>query len=149
MEYANATAWIASSKLFQNIGGFSPTYFHYGEDDNFIDRLKYHNYSIRLLPNSSVYHDREHHSRGHFWKEVEHQKRKFLRKLSDPKSAPVKEIIRATKIQYFKKRIRGQKRDNIMEYHQLHGARSIGIENIQHNRNQSAILNGPFIPQPK
>lgn len=145
MQYANATAWIGSSTLFQNIGGFNPSFFHYGEDDNFIDRLHHHNYSIRLLAHSFVHHDREDHSRGHYWEEREHQKRKFIRKLSHPNSAPVKKIIRTAQIQYFKKRMRGHRKNNIIEHHQLEAARHIGIDHIENNQLLSTTLNGPFL----
>ena len=55
----NAAAWLMSRKCLSEIGGFSPAFFHYGEDDNYSDRVLYHGGKIALSPLSAVCHDRE------------------------------------------------------------------------------------------
>lgn len=55
----NAAAWLLSRDCLLKIGGFSPSFFHYGEDDNYIDRVLYHKGKIAVSPKAVVYHDRE------------------------------------------------------------------------------------------
>ena len=56
--FVNAAAWIISKKTIEHIGGFNPTFFHYGEDQDYANRLKFHNQSIAVIPTSFVTHDR-------------------------------------------------------------------------------------------
>ena len=40
--YVNAAAWLLPRKTLEMIGGFDPIFFHYGEDDNYMNRVLYH-----------------------------------------------------------------------------------------------------------
>lgn len=55
----NAAFWMIPSKLIHLIGGFSPVFFHTGEDIDYINRLHYHGYEIGFIPTIFGYHDRE------------------------------------------------------------------------------------------
>lgn len=55
----NAAIWMLSRKTIENIGGFDPIFFHYGEDSNYCQRALYHNHKIAVVPNVFAYHDRE------------------------------------------------------------------------------------------
>src|SRR5690606_3487544 len=57
--FVNAAAWMLSRKCIENIGGFDPLFFHYGEDDNYCQRVLYHGFKIGVLPKVYVIHDRE------------------------------------------------------------------------------------------
>ncbi|WGK63794.1 glycosyltransferase [Croceiramulus getboli] len=57
--FVNAAAWFLPKKTLQNIGGFDPIFFHYGEDDNYCQRVKFRNLKIGVISNSFIYHDRE------------------------------------------------------------------------------------------
>lgn len=57
--YANAAAWLLSRKTLETIGGFCPLIFHYGEDDDYMNRLSYHNIPLGLCPSEIVIHDKE------------------------------------------------------------------------------------------
>lgn len=54
----NAAAWMLSRKTIEKIGGFDPIYFHYGEDGNYCQRIKYHNGEIAFVPGTYIHHDR-------------------------------------------------------------------------------------------
>lgn len=54
-----AAAWLISKECLRIVGGFSPTFFHYAEDDNYIQRLKYKGLKIGVLPSAKIFHDRE------------------------------------------------------------------------------------------
>lgn len=57
--FVNAAAWLLPRETFQKIGGFDPIFFHYGEDDNYCQRVIYHNLKIGIVPDTFVKHDRE------------------------------------------------------------------------------------------
>lgn len=57
----NAAAWFISRATIELIGGFDPLFFHYGEDDNYLHRLKYHGGKIAFVTTSAIYHDRNEH----------------------------------------------------------------------------------------
>lgn len=59
VSFVNAAAWLIPVSTLNKIGGFDPLFFHYGEDDNYCQRLKYHNLKIGVAPNSFIHHDRE------------------------------------------------------------------------------------------
>ncbi len=55
--YVNAAAWLLPTKTLEIIGGFCPLFFHYGEDDDFLNRLRFHKMSVGLCPHVRIYHD--------------------------------------------------------------------------------------------
>lgn len=55
----NAAAWMLSRRCIKKIGGFDPIYFHYGEDGNYCQRLKYHKELCAFVPGAYIHHDRE------------------------------------------------------------------------------------------
>jgi GT2 family glycosyltransferase len=54
----NAAIWMIPSKIVHLIGGFSPIFYHSGEDIDYINRLHYHGYQIGYCPSIFGYHDR-------------------------------------------------------------------------------------------
>lgn len=57
--FVNAAAWLVSKECFERVGGFDPLFFHYGEDDNYCQRVLYHDYKIGVLPDCYIIHDRD------------------------------------------------------------------------------------------
>lgn len=57
--FVNAAAWLVSRQCLETVGGFDPLFFHYGEDDNYCQRVLYHGFKIGVLPQVYVIHDRE------------------------------------------------------------------------------------------
>lgn len=58
--FVNAAAWLMSVECIKNIGGFDTSLFvHYGEDSNFCQRMKYHDFKIILNTSAAICHDRE------------------------------------------------------------------------------------------
>lgn len=54
----NAAAWMLSRRCVEQIGGFDPIYFHYGEDGNYCQRIKYHKEQVVFVPGAYMHHDR-------------------------------------------------------------------------------------------
>lgn len=56
--FVMAAHWFIPIPVIKKVGGFSPTFFHYGEDNNFIDRIHYHGYEVGVVLKSKGVHDR-------------------------------------------------------------------------------------------
>jgi GT2 family glycosyltransferase len=59
VSFVNAAAWLLPKKTLETIGGFDPLFFHYGEDDNYCQRVLFHKIKIAVVSNAFVKHDRE------------------------------------------------------------------------------------------
>lgn len=70
-----AAHWFIPSSVIKVIGGFSPTFFHYGEDNNFIDRLHYYGYKVGVAKAARAVHDRQN-------RPVSREKSMYLKKTS-------------------------------------------------------------------
>lgn len=66
--FVNAAAWLISKQCLLTVGGFDPIFFHYGEDDNYCQRVLFHGLKIGVLPTSFVIHDREDRVKAEFRK---------------------------------------------------------------------------------
>lgn len=59
VRFVMAAHWLISRQCILTVGGFSPTFPHYGEDTNYIDRAIYHGFKIGIVPYVEAVHDRE------------------------------------------------------------------------------------------
>lgn len=57
--FVNAAAWLLPIKSLKVVGGFSPAFFHYGEDNNYCQRIIFHKFKIGVFPFAKIFHDRE------------------------------------------------------------------------------------------
>lgn len=57
--FVNAAAWLISRQCVEKIGGFSPAFYHYGEDVNYLHRVKFHHLKAGVYPKAQIFHDRE------------------------------------------------------------------------------------------
>lgn len=57
--FVNAAAWLISSECLIKTGGFDPVFFHYGEDNNYAHRVLFKGFTIGILCNTHVFHDKE------------------------------------------------------------------------------------------
>lgn len=53
-----AAHWLITRKCLEIVGGFSPTFPHYGEDDNYADRVNYWELKLGIVPEAKAVHDR-------------------------------------------------------------------------------------------
>lgn len=42
ISFVNAAHWLLPKKTIETIGGFNPYFFHYGEDDEYVNRIHFH-----------------------------------------------------------------------------------------------------------
>lgn len=59
VRFVMAAHWMISRTCFTKVGGFSPAFAHYGEDDNYVHRAHYHGFKIGILSSAGAVHDRE------------------------------------------------------------------------------------------
>lgn len=59
VNFINAASWFIRADVFAKVGFFDPVFFHYGEDDNYAQRVRYHGLKIGICPLMSVIHDRK------------------------------------------------------------------------------------------
>lgn len=57
--FVNAAGWLLYRKILETVGGFDPIFFHYGEDDNYCQRARFHGFKIGVVPTAFLWHDRE------------------------------------------------------------------------------------------
>ena len=57
ISFAMAAHWLVTKRCLQTVGGFSPTFFHYGEDNNYIHRVFFHGFKLGLVPFAKAVHD--------------------------------------------------------------------------------------------
>jgi len=58
VSFVNAAIWLLSKKTLQNVGGFNPYFFHYAEDNDYINRCQFKKLKIGIVPKSVALHDR-------------------------------------------------------------------------------------------
>lgn len=56
--FVMAAHWLVSRKALLEVGGFSPAFAQYGEDDNYIDRLHWRGLRCGVVPAAAAVHDR-------------------------------------------------------------------------------------------
>ena len=57
--FVMAAHWMVSREALRTVGGFSPAFTQYGEDDNYIHRLRFHGLKCGVVPSAGAVHDRD------------------------------------------------------------------------------------------
>lgn len=59
VNFVMAAHWLISRRCLETVGGFSTSFPHYGEDNNYIQRATFHGFNIGISPLTKGVHDRE------------------------------------------------------------------------------------------
>lgn len=59
--FVSAACWMIPIQIIKTIGGFNPLFFHYGEDDNYHQRINFHGFDTLLATDAFMNHDRTLH----------------------------------------------------------------------------------------
>ncbi|MBR07547.1 MAG: family 2 glycosyl transferase [Rickettsiales bacterium] len=59
VHFVNAAAWMISKECLEKVGIFHPLFFHYGEDLNYVQRVRYEGLRVGLVNQTYVVHDRD------------------------------------------------------------------------------------------
>lgn len=57
ISFINAAHWFIPKDTILKTGGFNPYFFHYGEDNEYVNRVHFHQKKIFLCPESRAVHD--------------------------------------------------------------------------------------------
>lgn len=57
-QFVMAAHWMITSACLKKTGGFSPTFPHYGEDNNYLQRVIFQGFKIAIITTIKVVHDR-------------------------------------------------------------------------------------------
>ena len=57
MAYVNAAAWLLPRATLETVGGFNPIFKQYSEDDDYMNRVRFHGLKIGLCPSVKIVHD--------------------------------------------------------------------------------------------
>lgn len=57
LSFINAAHWFLPKDTIEKVGGFNPYFFHYGEDNEYVNRLKFYRKKILLCTRSKAVHD--------------------------------------------------------------------------------------------
>lgn len=79
-----AAHWFVTRKCLERVGGFSPAFPHYGEDNNYSNRVIYHHFKIGFVPFLRVVHDRGERVESSEKTLYREYYIKMIRRLSDP-----------------------------------------------------------------
>jgi GT2 family glycosyltransferase len=67
IRFVNAAAWLITRHCLEVVGGFSPAFHHYGEDDEYLARTRFHDLGVAIVPVVRIHHDRaERPASAHF-----------------------------------------------------------------------------------
>jgi GT2 family glycosyltransferase len=93
-EFINAACWLMSFACVKKVGLFDSLFFHYGEDVNYIQRVKYHQFKVGICPKIKAVHDRlGRKGVPDKYMGMERQKRRLLFQLADINNKDYKKQI--------------------------------------------------------
>jgi GT2 family glycosyltransferase len=56
--FINAAAWLIHRQCLEDVGGFGDLFFQYGEDRDYVQRLRYYRYQLGFVSSARIVHDR-------------------------------------------------------------------------------------------
>jgi GT2 family glycosyltransferase len=59
VNFVNAAIWLLSKKTLKEVGGFNPYFFHYAEDNDYVNRCQFKELKVGIVPKAIAYHDRD------------------------------------------------------------------------------------------
>ncbi len=77
-KFINAAGWLLPRNILDVVGGFDPIFYHYEEDDDYINRVLYHGFKIGIVPKSKMVHDRNTKKSNTFNENSVLRRRQFL-----------------------------------------------------------------------
>lgn len=59
-DFVHAACWLMPIRTIKTVGGFDPLFFHYGEDNDYVQRLGSYNLKAGIVPAAKFYHKGAH-----------------------------------------------------------------------------------------
>jgi GT2 family glycosyltransferase len=64
IHFVNAAAWLVRRQVFLDVGGFDPSFFVYGEDNDYCNRVLLQGHRVGIVRGCFVYHSRSNGTLG-------------------------------------------------------------------------------------
>ena len=61
-KFINAAGWLLPRHTLETVGGFDPIYYHYEEDDDYLNRTRFHKLKIGIVPAARMVHDHQYNN---------------------------------------------------------------------------------------
>jgi GT2 family glycosyltransferase len=58
-KFVMAAIWFMTGKCVKLVGGFNPLFAHYGEDNDYLDRVRFFGLKVGICPKAQGFHDRD------------------------------------------------------------------------------------------
>lgn len=58
--FVHAACWLMPISTVKDVGGFDPLFFHYGEDNDYVQRLHFKELKVGIVPRLKVFHEGSH-----------------------------------------------------------------------------------------
>ena len=137
VSFVMAAHWLITSMCLATVGGFSPTFPHYGEDNNYLNRTNYWKYKIGIVPSARAVHDR----RNIKWSaEKEMYVNDYIGSLVSFSNPLRRESLDTKIIQLLKRGIRNRKMDLIKYALRLKKERGTAEANYERSLKEKAFL---------
>jgi GT2 family glycosyltransferase len=59
VKFVNAAAWLITKECIKKVGELETLFFFYGEDFNYLQRVRFHQLKIGVVPDCTICHNRE------------------------------------------------------------------------------------------
>ncbi len=82
-EFVNAACWLLNRKTIDIVGGFNPLFPHYGEDNDYINRLHFFGLNVLVEGTAKVIHDRSQFENLQYGKLMKREQVSFLKHASN------------------------------------------------------------------
>ena len=93
--FVMAAHWMVSRRCLETVGGFSPAFPHYGEDNDYINRARWYGFSAGVVRTAIAVHDRASRPRPKAYRmELKTVYAKTV--VSDPKHWPFGSLLKET-----------------------------------------------------
>lgn len=139
LRFVCAAAWLVSRRCLEVCGGFSPLFYHYGEDDDYCARVLHHGFRIGVLPTARIHHDRENRGENpYFAQERRWMIRKLKLRYADPRSAlDLAAERRKLRIRLLRALVTGDRLAYGIAKDNLKLMREAGLEDVLRHRNRT------------
>lgn len=147
VDFVNAAGWLLSRKCIETVGGFNPTFFHYGEDDNYVQRVHFHGLEVGVLATTELFHDREEVNTSVYFHDAQLlYKRRILLKASNPLAEFSFQIQNKKLYKFAFKALLSFRFKLVFKIiRQIKTINSLDKKNIISRRNESRIPNSAFL----
>lgn len=138
----NAAAWLLNKNCIEKVGYFDSIFFHYGEDNNYCQRVQYHGLDIKITTRAKILHDREDRNGG---VRTEFLKDEDLRRLLVDMCNPFEDTKQA--IEVFNKKTKKEILKAILKMNRTQLKKAIRRYSYINKRSNSIIANTTFNQQ--